>query len=65
MSSTDQQVKQIVAEQLGVSPDVVTSQASFVADLHVDARRPRRVRPYSAPRRQAWRWERLDLSFRP
>ena len=37
MSSVEQQVKAIVAEQLGVKPEQVTSAASFVDDLGADS----------------------------
>ena len=37
MSSIEQQVKAIVAEQLGVKEDEVTNQASFVDDLGADS----------------------------
>ena len=37
MSSVEQQVKAIVAEQLGVKQEQVTSDASFVDDLGADS----------------------------
>ena len=37
MSSIEQQVKGIVAEQLGVKEDEVTANASFVDDLGADS----------------------------
>ena len=37
MSSVEQQVKAIVAEQLGVKAEQVTSKASFVDDLGADS----------------------------
>jgi len=37
MSTVEQQVKSIVAEQLGVKQDQVTSEASFVDDLGADS----------------------------
>ena len=37
MSSIEQQVKSIVAEQLGVKEEEVTSDASFVDDLGADS----------------------------
>ena len=37
MSSIEQQVKAIVAEQLGVKEEEVTSEASFVDDLGADS----------------------------
>lgn len=37
MSSIEQQVKAIVAEQLGVKEEEVTSDASFVDDLGADS----------------------------
>jgi acyl carrier protein len=37
MSSVEQQVKAIVAEQLGVKAEQVTSAASFVDDLGADS----------------------------
>lgn len=37
MSSIEQQVKSIVAEQLGVKEDEVTNEASFVDDLGADS----------------------------
>jgi acyl carrier protein len=37
MSSIEEQVKSIVAEQLGVKEDEVTNDASFVDDLGVDS----------------------------
>ena len=37
MSSIEQQVKGIVAEQLGVKEDEVTNEASFVDDLGADS----------------------------
>ena len=37
MSSIEQQVKNIVAEQLGVKEDEVTNAASFVDDLGADS----------------------------
>ena len=37
MSTVEQQVKKIVAEQLGVQEEEVTNQASFVDDLGADS----------------------------
>jgi acyl carrier protein len=37
MSTVEQQVKAIVAEQLGVKPEQVTNDASFVDDLGADS----------------------------
>jgi len=37
MSSIEEQVKNIVAEQLGVKEDEVTAEASFVDDLGADS----------------------------
>ena len=37
MSTVEQQVKAIVAEQLGVKQDQVTNEASFVDDLGADS----------------------------
>ena len=37
MSTVEQQVKAIVAEQLGVKPEQVTINASFVDDLGADS----------------------------
>ncbi len=37
MSSIEEQVKNIVAEQLGVKADEVTNKASFVDDLGADS----------------------------
>ena len=37
MSSTTEKVKEIVANQLGVSPDQVTSEAKFIEDLGADS----------------------------
>lgn len=37
MSSIEEQVKSIVAEQLGVKEDEVTNEASFVDDLGADS----------------------------
>lgn len=37
MASIDERVKQIVAEQLGVDEDQVTSEASFMDDLGADS----------------------------
>ena len=37
MSTVEQQVKAIVAEQLGVKPEQVTNNASFVDDLGADS----------------------------
>ena len=37
MSNIEEQVKQIVAEQLGVKVEEVTNQASFVDDLGADS----------------------------
>ena len=37
MSNIEQQVKSIVAEQLGVKEDEVTNEASFVDDLGADS----------------------------
>ncbi|MDR2214918.1 MAG: acyl carrier protein [Nevskiaceae bacterium] len=37
MSSVEQQVKAIVAEQLGVKAEQVTNEASFVDDLGADS----------------------------
>jgi acyl carrier protein len=37
MSSIEEQVKSIVAEQLGVKEDEVTKEASFVDDLGADS----------------------------
>ncbi len=37
MSTVEQQVKAIVAEQLGVKPEQVTNEASFVDDLGADS----------------------------
>ena len=39
MSSIEEQVKSIVAEQLGVKEEEVTNKASFVDDLGADSRR--------------------------
>ncbi len=35
--ATDEKVKSIIAEQLGVKPDEVTSEASFIDDLGADS----------------------------
>ena len=37
MATVDERVKKIIAEQLGVEEDEVTSEASFVADLGADS----------------------------
>lgn len=37
MSTVEEQVKKIVAEQLGVKEDTVTNDASFVDDLGADS----------------------------
>ncbi|WP_305041418.1 acyl carrier protein [Geoalkalibacter sp.] len=37
MASVEERVKQIVAEQLGVDEDQVTSEASFMEDLGADS----------------------------
>ena len=37
MASIEQRVKELVVEQLGVSQDQVTAQASFVDDLGADS----------------------------
>lgn len=37
MNNIEEQVKKLVAEQLGVKPEEVTSQASFVDDLGADS----------------------------
>ncbi len=37
MASIDERVKQIVAEQLGVDEDQVTTEASFMDDLGADS----------------------------
>ena len=37
MSSVEEQVKRIVAEQLGVKEETVTAEASFVDDLGADS----------------------------
>jgi acyl carrier protein len=37
MSSINERIKQIVAEQLGVDEDQVTSEASFMDDLGADS----------------------------
>ena len=37
MSNTEERVKKIVAEQLGVKEDAVKSEASFVEDLGADS----------------------------
>ncbi|MCP4389042.1 MAG: acyl carrier protein, partial [Gammaproteobacteria bacterium] len=37
MSSVEERVKKIVAEQLGVKEEEVTNQASFVDDLGADS----------------------------
>jgi acyl carrier protein len=37
MASTEERVKQIVAEQLGVEEDQVTPEASFMDDLGADS----------------------------
>ncbi|MEL7448839.1 MAG: acyl carrier protein [Pseudomonadota bacterium] len=37
MSNVEEQVKKIVAEQLGVKEDAVTNDASFVDDLGADS----------------------------
>ncbi|MDH3647582.1 MAG: acyl carrier protein [Gammaproteobacteria bacterium] len=37
MSSVEEQVKRIVAEQLGVKEETVTTEASFVDDLGADS----------------------------
>ena len=35
--ATDEKVKSIIAEQLGVKPDEVTAEASFIDDLGADS----------------------------
>ena len=35
--ATDEKVKSIIAEQLGVKPDEVTTEASFIDDLGADS----------------------------
>jgi len=37
MATVDERVKKIIAEQLGVEEDEVTSEASFVEDLEADS----------------------------
>lgn len=37
MPTIEQRVKQIIAEQCGISPDVVTGEKSFFADLGLDS----------------------------
>lgn len=37
MASVDEKVKSIIAEQLGVKPEEVTAQASFIDDLGADS----------------------------
>ncbi|NNM50711.1 MAG: acyl carrier protein [Pseudomonadales bacterium] len=37
MSSIEERVKKIIAEQLGVKPEQVTNEASFVDDLGADS----------------------------
>lgn len=37
MSSIEQRVKEIIIEQLGVDPEQVTNEASFVDDLGADS----------------------------
>ncbi len=37
MSSTAEKVKEIVVQQLGVSPDQVTDEAKFIEDLGADS----------------------------
>lgn len=37
MTSIEERVKDLVVEQLGVSPDQVTSDASFIDDLGADS----------------------------
>lgn len=37
MATVDERVKKIIAEQLGVEPDEVTPEASFVEDLGADS----------------------------
>ena len=37
MATVDERVKKIIAEQLGVGEDEVTSEASFVEDLGADS----------------------------
>lgn len=37
MASTEERVKQIIVDQLGVSADQVTSEASFIDDLGADS----------------------------
>jgi acyl carrier protein len=37
MASVDEKVKSIIAEQLGVKPEEVTDQASFIDDLGADS----------------------------
>ena len=37
MATVDERVKKIIAEQLGVEEDEVTSEASFVEDLGADS----------------------------
>ncbi|MBW4053316.1 MAG: acyl carrier protein, partial [Proteobacteria bacterium] len=44
MSTVEQQVKAIVAEQLGVKQEQVTNDASFVDDLGADSLWPDRSR---------------------
>ncbi len=35
--STEERVKAIIVEKLGVKPEVVTNEASFIADLNADS----------------------------
>ena len=37
MAAVDQRIKAIIAEQLGVKPEEVTAQASFIDDLGADS----------------------------
>jgi len=37
MDNVEQQVKEVVVEQLGVNPDEVTPEASFIDDLGADS----------------------------
>ena len=37
MAAVDERIKAIIAEQLGVKPDEVTPQASFIDDLGADS----------------------------
>ncbi len=53
--SIEEKVKDIIVEQLGVNPEQVTPQASFIEDLGANARAARDVREMKTRLRPCFR----------